>query len=148
MRKLQIPSLQPYYGLKYSNAIEPIELVNASKLPNNSCGYMALREHVGVLHMASNKAFHCLKSNKISTSTNDAKVAQVKYKSPKSSWLFDFRFVFDIWPLCIRFVYQEMNDFKSLQPQLNSNIFTVLRAWVKSYRLYLRKDERQMNPWK
>lgn len=87
MRKLQIPSKQLYDSLKicilkYLTAIEPIAFVNASKLPNNSCGYMVLREHVAVLHMASTKAFRCLKSYKISTSITYANVTQVTYKSP------------------------------------------------------------------
>ncbi|XP_031618462.1 uncharacterized protein LOC116337748 [Contarinia nasturtii] len=73
IQKLKIPSKQLYDRmkiciLKYLHAIEPIAFVNASKLSNNSCGYMVLREHVGVLHMASTKAFRCLKSYKISTS--------------------------------------------------------------------------------
>lgn len=82
MRKLQIPSNQLYESLKtcilkYLNAIEPIAFVNASKLSNNSCGYMVLREHVGVLHMASTRAFRCLKSYKISTSITYVNATQV-----------------------------------------------------------------------
>lgn len=85
MRKLQIPSKQLYDSLKicilnYLNSIEPIAFINATKLPNNSCGYMVLREHVGVLHMASTKAFRCLKSYKISTSITYVNVTQVTYK--------------------------------------------------------------------
>lgn len=86
IKKLQIPSKQLYNSLKicilkYLNAIEPIAFVNASNLPNNSCGYMVLREHVGVLHMASTKAFRCLKSYKISTSITYVNVTtQVKCK--------------------------------------------------------------------
>lgn len=122
MRKLQIPSKQLYDSLKicilkYLNAIEPIAFVHTSKLPNNSC-YMALRFHVGVLYMASTKAFRCLKSYKISTSITYVNVTQVTYKSPELSvsdgaysvhtvlvffsslslclYLVDFWFIFDI----------------------------------------------------
>lgn len=82
LRKLQIPSKQLYSSLKicilkYLNAIEPIAFVNATNLPNNSCGYMMLREHVSILHMASTKVFRCLKSYKISTSITYANVTQV-----------------------------------------------------------------------
>lgn len=45
--------------LKYLNAIEPIAFVNASKLPNNSCGRMVFRAHIDVLHMAATEAFRC-----------------------------------------------------------------------------------------
>lgn len=88
LRKLQIPSKQLYNSLKicilkYLNAIEPIAFVNATHLPNNSCGYMVLREHVSVLHMASTKAFRCLKSYKISTSITYANVTQVTAFYPK-----------------------------------------------------------------
>lgn len=84
MRKLQIPSKQLYDSLKicilkYLNAIEPIAFVHTSKLPNNSCEYLALRDHVSILHMASTKAFRCLKSYKISTSMTYANVTQVTY---------------------------------------------------------------------
>lgn len=91
IKKLQIPSKQLYNSLKicilkYLNAIEPIAFVNASNLPNNSCGYLVLRDHVGVLHMASTKAFRCLKSYKISTSITYVNVTtQVKCKMHRVS---------------------------------------------------------------
>lgn len=107
MRKLQKPSNQLYDSmkiciLKYLNAIEPIAFVKASKLPNNSCGYMVLRYHVGVLHMAMAKAFRCLKSYQISTSITYVNVTQVKHKTDTMTnliFLIPFNFAFGFFLL-------------------------------------------------
>ncbi|XP_055321387.1 uncharacterized protein LOC129577816 [Sitodiplosis mosellana] len=117
MRKLQIPSKQLYDSLKicilkYLNAIEPIAFVNASKLPNNSCGYMVLLDHVGVLHMASKKAFRCLKSYKISTSITYANVTQESMYNEQPD-------AKSLYSKCLDEVVNEAtNDFESLEPRL------------------------------
>jgi len=54
--------------LKYLNATKPIAYVKVSEFSNDSCEYVIIREHVEILHVASNKGFRCLKQYKIGIS--------------------------------------------------------------------------------
>lgn len=65
--------------VSYLNAVKPIAYVERGKLSNDSCGYNLIRQHVDILHIASKKAFRCLKVYKIGMSNIYADVPTVSF---------------------------------------------------------------------